>query len=290
MNDFDIVIFEGMFNTLYEVFIALLPLMFFFIIFQLFYLKVTRKQLINIFAGMFVTFLGLSFFLHGVNIAYIPIAELMGEEIAQGSNWILIVIALLLGIVATLAEPAVKVLNQEVENVTGGYIPEVILLGTLASGVGLALALSMTRLIFEIPVSYFIIPGYLIALFLMIFNSEKFVAIAYDAGGVVTGPMTATFLMTFSLGISEGLDTETTAADGFGMIALVALSPIITVQILGLIYSRKEKEVEKYIAKTETDSYYNQEGESQKNYRRDKKSRRRRRHYFNRKRNKRQRL
>lgn len=239
-------IFEGFGHVLYEVAFALIPLLIFFLFFQFFILKLPMKKLFDIFKGMFLTFWGLAFFLQGVHIGFLPAGEMMGTIMGQMEQlWILIPIGFILGFVATFAEPAVRILNHEVEKVSGGYIPQKVLLYTLSFGVAISIALSMLRIIAGIPLWYFIIPGYLLAIVLIKFSSRTFTAIAFDSGGVATGPMTVTFIVAMSVGIASVLEGRDPLLDGFGMIALVALSPILSVLTLGLLYGRKEKENER---------------------------------------------
>ena len=146
----------------------------------------------------------------------------------------------MLGFVATFAEPAVRVLNLEVDKVSGGYIPSKLMLYTLSIGVAISIALAMARILFGLPLWYFIGPGYLLALGMMLYSTETFTAIAFDAGGVATGPMTVTFILAIALGFSEKLDGRDPMIDGFGMIAIVALAPILSVLTLGLLYKFKE--------------------------------------------------
>ncbi|WP_368505130.1 DUF1538 domain-containing protein [Alkalihalophilus sp. As8PL] len=235
-------IFEGFGHVLYEVAFALIPLLIFFLFFQIFILKLPMKKLMDIFRGMFLTFWGLAFFLQGVHIGFLPAGEMMGTILGQKEHlWVLIPIGFLLGFVATFAEPAVRILNHEVEKVSGGYIPRKVMLYTLSIGVAISIALSMLRIIVGIPLWYFIIPGYLLALIMIKFSTRTFTAIAFDSGGVATGPMTVTFIVAMSVGIATVLEGRDPLLDGFGMIALVALSPILSVLTLGLLYGRKEK-------------------------------------------------
>ncbi|MGO4889217.1 DUF1538 domain-containing protein [Anaerobacillus sp. MEB173] len=239
-------IFSGFGHVLYEVTFALLPLLIFFLFFQFFILKLPLKKLVDILIGMFLTFWGLAFFLQGVHIGFLPAGEMMGTILGNKDYlWILIPIGFILGFVATFAEPAVRVLNHEVEKVSGGYIPQKVMLFTLSIGVAISIALSMVRIIFGIPLWYFIIPGYLLALLLIFFSTKTFTAIAFDSGGVATGPMTVTFIVAMTVGIASVIDGRDPLLDGFGMIALVALSPILSVLTLGLLYGRKEKENER---------------------------------------------
>jgi hypothetical protein len=242
----EIVIFAGFGYILKEVALALIPLSILFIFFQMFFLKLPKHKLKNLFVGIIFTFIGLALFLQGVHVGFMPAGEQMG--VALGNlpyKWILIVIGFILGLVATFAEPAVRILSYEVEKVSSGYIPQQVLLYTLSIGVAAAIALSMLRIIYGIPLWYFIVPGYLVALFLIRFSNSTFVSIAFDSGGVATGPMTVTFVLSMAIGVASAIEGRNLLLDGFGMIALVALSPILSVLILGLLYGGKERENER---------------------------------------------
>lgn len=237
----DVKIFYGFSDILLEVSLALIPLILFFLFFQFFSLKLPWNRVKDILIGLFLTFLGLSLFLQGVHVAFLPVGLEIGEIVGNWDNhWLLIPIGFSLGFVATFAEPAVRILNTEVDKVTSGYIPSKLMLYTLSIGVAISIALAMTRIIYGIPLWYFIGPGYFIALTLALFSTETFTSIAFDAGGVATGPMTVTFILAISLGFSETLEGRNPLIDGFGMIALVALAPILSVLILGLIFKFNE--------------------------------------------------
>ncbi|NBJ70056.1 MULTISPECIES: DUF1538 domain-containing protein [Clostridia] len=250
-------IFQGFGQTMGEVAIALLPLIILFAIFQLFFLKLSLRKLLDIAIGILLTFLGLSFFLQGVHIGFLPIGEQIGKSLgAINYTWILIPIGFVLGFFATYAEPAVRVLIQQVERASSGYIPEKVLLYTVSIGVGLSVALSMIRILAGFSIWFFILPGYILALIMVKYSSKTFTSIAFDSGGVATGPMTATFILAMFVGIASVTEGRDPLLDGFGMVALVALAPILSVLTLGILYSRKEKEL--YVHKeteTETDSY-----------------------------------
>jgi hypothetical protein len=238
----EIKVFAGFSHILLEVFIALIPLVFLFIIFQIFYLKLSTRRLKKIGIGLLLAFAGLSLFLQGVYVGFLPVGQLMGKALAELSyNWILIPIGFILGFVATYAEPAVRVLNHEVEKASGGYIPQQLMLYTLSLGVAVSIALAMARILYGISLWYFILPGYMLVLLLTRFSTRTFVAIAFDSGGVATGPMTVTFVSAVALGVASALDGRDPLLDGFGMISLVALSPILSVLVLGMLYGRKEK-------------------------------------------------
>lgn len=237
------ILLENLDKVILEVAMALLPLMFLFLYFQLFFLQLPREKVINIFKGIILTFLGLTLFLQGVHIGFLPVGKEIG--IILGSlpyRWILIPLGFILGFVATYAEPAVRILNYEVEKVSGGYISQTIMLYTLSIGVGISIALSMGRILFSIPLWYFIIPGYLIALLLTRYSTNTFISIAFDSGGVATGPMTVTFILTMAIGVASSVGKGDPMLDGFGVITLVALAPILSVLILGLLFARKEEE------------------------------------------------
>ncbi|MFE7061679.1 DUF1538 domain-containing protein [Sutcliffiella sp. NPDC057660] len=236
-------IFEGFGSLMLEVTYALLPLLLFFLIFQMIFLKMDKEKLKKILLGFGFSYIGLVLFLQGVHIGFMPVGEKMGEDLGEMTHdWIIIPIGFVLGLVATIAEPAVRVLNKEVADVTDGYISQKAMLITLSTGVGVAVALSMLRIQYNFSIWYYLIPGYLIVFALMFFTKKKFINIAFDSGGVATGPMTVTFILSLAVGaasVTEGSDPLT---DGFGMIALVALAPIISVLILGIIYKKEVEE------------------------------------------------
>lgn len=242
----NIIIFAGFGHVLIEAATALVPLIIFFLYFQIVYLKLSKQRIVNVFMGLILTFIGLALFLQGVHVGFLPVGEEMGAALGNmPTKWLLIIIGFVLGFVATFAEPAVRILNYEVERVTSGYIPQQLMLYTLSIGVAVSIAISMGRIIYGIPLMYFLIPGYLIALILIKFSTQTFVAIAFDSGGVATGPMTVTFVLAMAIGVASAVEGRNPLLDGFGMISLVALAPILSVLILGLLYRRKEKEIER---------------------------------------------
>lgn len=223
-----------------EVSMALLPLLIFFAAFQVFMLKLPMQRVLQVGLGFILTFFGLSFFLQGVHVGFMPVGTMMGEELGRWENkWLLIPIGFVLGFAATFAEPAVSIMTEEVDQETGGYISRKLMLYTLSMGVGVSIALSMLRILTGWSLWYFIIPGYLLAFILVFFSTQTFIGIAFDSGGVATGPMTVTFVVAVAVGISTAIEGSNPLTDGFGMIALVALTPIIAVLTLGLIFTRK---------------------------------------------------
>jgi hypothetical protein len=224
-----------------EVALALAPVLVFFLIFQLIAFHMKRKPFMKILIGIFYTFLGLILFLTGVNVGFMPAGLYLGETLgALSYNWIVIPIAMLIGYFIVTAEPAVHVLNKQVEDISSGAIPEKAMLVCLSIGMCISLGLSMIRLLTHISIMWFLVPGYTIALIFSLFVPKIFTAIAFDSGGVVSGPMTATFLLPFAIGICNSLEGST-VMDAFGVVAMVAMTPLITIQVMGFIVNLKKK-------------------------------------------------
>ena len=238
-------------HYLKEVAIALLPIIAFFFIFQLFGQKVGKQQLIRILIGIFYTYFGLVVFLLGVNVGFLPVGSFLGLKLgALGYNWIVVPIGMLVGFFVVAAEPAVHVLTRQVYEITSGAIPQKALRFSLMIGVSASVGLAMLRILLNIPIMYFLIPGYFIALVLTFVVSDIFTAIAFDSGGVASGAMTASFLMPFALGVCQAVGGNV-ATEGFGVVAMVAMTPLITIQVLGLIYKIKTAKIKSIAVKTE---------------------------------------
>lgn len=234
-------VFDGYLDTLLEVVSALAPLLLFFIIFQALFARSSLSSLPRVIVGTVIAMIGLSLFLQGVHAGFLPFGEFTGNKLSGVSyNWILVPIGFVLGFASIIAEPAVRVLNYEVEKVSTGSIRSRPLLITLSLGVGVAVALAMARVLYEIPLWGLLVPGYLIAFVLSRFSSEAFVSIAFDSGGVATGPMTVTFMLALAVGAATDLEGRDPIAEGFGLVALVALAPILAVLVLGIIYKLHE--------------------------------------------------
>ena len=230
-----------------EVAIALAPIVAFFFLFNAFYIKMPKKPLISISVGLLFTYLGLLLFLTGVNVGFMPVGNYIGKMIGSKEfNWILLPIAMLIGYFIVKAEPAVHVLNKQVEDLTAGSIPARAMELSLSIGVASSLGLAMIRVLTGISVMYFLIPGYVLALGLSFFAPKIFTSIAFDSGGDASGPMTATFLLPFAMGACEAIGgPERIVSDAFGVVAMVAMTPLITIQLLGVEYkfrTRKERE------------------------------------------------
>ncbi len=218
-----------------EVAVALLPIVVFFIIFQIFSLKLGKVSVIRICVGMVYTYLGLVLFLTGVNVGFMPMGTFIGKAIGGSeSAWLLIPIGALIGWFIVSAEPAVHVLKQQVEDVTEGAVKSKSVGVALAVGVAISVGLAMIRVITGISIWYILIPGYLFSLIMTFFVPPIFTAIAFDSGGVASGPMTATFLLPMALGACEAVGGNL-LTDAFGLVAFVAMTPLVTIQLLGLI-------------------------------------------------------
>ncbi|TGC10628.1 DUF1538 domain-containing protein [Methanolobus halotolerans] len=221
-----------------EVTEALLPLVIFFVIFQILYLKFPSSQLVKLSLGISMTAIGMILFLYGVYNGFFPVGLEIGIFFGKIEHkWILMPVGFVLGFLATYAEPAVRVLCYQIEKSSSGYIRTKLMLYTLSISVATFVAIAMAKLVYGIPFLYIIIPGYLFAIILMWFSDKDFIAIAFDSGGVATGPMAVTFLMSMAVGVASSQEGRDPVIDGFGMIALIALAPIIFVLILG-VYMR----------------------------------------------------
>jgi len=226
-----------------DIFFMLFPIAIVFYLFNIFAFKFSKQKTLRVSFGLIYTFLGLLFFLVGANVGFLPVGKALGAIIAGlNYNWILIPIGFIFGLVVVMAEPAIYVLNKEVENITAGTISRKIMLVTISLSIAVAMALSMLRVLLGFSILYIIVPGYLIALVLTFLVPNLFSAIAFDSGGVASGPLTATFLVAFSLGASMFLENNNSAmimSNAFGLVSLVALMPLISIQILGLVYKYK---------------------------------------------------
>ena len=233
-NGLGMALVEKILHTLKEVGIALGLIVAFFVILQIAVLKLPRRKLGQIAVGILYTFLGLVIFLTAVSVGFMPIGYKLGTELAELHPAILVVSGLILGMVVVLAEPAVHVLNKQVEDITSGNVSKNSMMIALSLGVGISLALSMLRIIFDFSILYYVIPGYLLSLGLSFFVPGIYTAIAFDSGGVASGPLTSGFILPLAIGACCVLQGEgKVMADGFGIVAMVAMTPLITIQLLG---------------------------------------------------------
>ncbi|MDO4540465.1 MAG: DUF1538 domain-containing protein [Syntrophomonadaceae bacterium] len=226
-----------------EVGIALLPIVGFFIFFQVFFLNLPRQMMKRMTVGIVYTYLGLVLFLTGVNVGFMPAGNELGATIAAlPHNWVLIPLGMVIGFFVVMAEPAVHVLNKQVEEISVGAISRQAMLYSLAIGVAISLGLAMIRVLTGIPILYLLLPGYVLAIALSFAVPRIFTAIAFDSGGVASGPMTATFLLPFAMGACEALGGNV-MTDAFGVVAMVAMTPLLTIQLLGLVYAIKMRKL-----------------------------------------------
>ena len=232
---------EGIPTYIKEIALSLLPIVIVFGLFQVFSLKLTGRALSRILIGLLYTYIGLVLFLTGANVGFMPAGNYLGQVLAGlDYKWILVPIGALIGYFIVKAEPAVYVLNHQVEGITDGAIPAKAMGISLSVGVSVSVALAMVRVLWGIPILYFLIPGYAIAIGLSFFVPKIFTAIAFDSGGVASGPMTATFLLPLAQGACIAVGGNL-VADAFGVVAMVAMTPLITIQILGMVYQLKQR-------------------------------------------------
>lgn len=226
---------EGLPTYIKEIAVSLFPIAAFFGLFQMLMLKLPKNELIKILVGLFYTYVGLVLFLTGANVGFLPAGNFIGQELAAGNiSWIIVPIAMLIGYFIVKAEPAVYVLNKQVEELTDGAISAKAMGLSLSIGVACSLGLAMIRVLTGISIMWLMLPGYAIALTISFFVPKIYTAIAFDSGGVASGPMTACFLLPFAQGACTAVGGDI-VADAFGVVAMVAMTPLITIQVLGLI-------------------------------------------------------
>lgn len=224
-----------------EVAIALLPIVAFFLFAHFKILHLPLRELLRILIGILYTYVGLTLFLTGVNVGFMPMGSFLGGSLAAlDLRWILVPLGMLIGYYVVSAEPAVHVLSKQVYDLTAGAIPQKTLGMSLSVSVAISVGLAMLRILTGMNILCFLIPGYAIALLLMFLVPPIFTSIAFDSGGVASGPMTATFLLPMAMGACTALGGNV-SSDAFGVVAMVAMTPLITIQILGLVYKLKQK-------------------------------------------------
>lgn len=224
-----------------EIAVSLFPITVFFALFQVVSLRLNKKTLLKIMIGISYTYIGLVLFLTGVNVGFMPAGNYLGELIAAlPYRFILVPVGMVIGFFIVKAEPAIYVLMEQVEEITSGAIPGRAMGLSLSLGVAASVGLAMVRVLTGISILWFILPGYVIALLLSFFVPKIFTAIAFDSGGVASGPMTATFLLPFAMGACQAVGGNI-VQDAFGIVAMVAMTPLIAIQILGAIYRMKSK-------------------------------------------------
>ena len=224
-----------------EIALSLLPIVLFFAVFQALILKLSGRNLTRILIGLVYTYIGLVLFLTGVNVGFMPAGNYLGQVLAGLSHpWVIVPIAVVMGYFIVKAEPAVYVLNKQVEEITDGAIPARAMGTALSAGVAISLGIAMIRVLTGISILWILIPGYTIALVISFFVPKIYTAIAFDSGGVASGPMTAAFLLPLAQGACVALGGNI-VTDAFGVVAMVAMTPLITIQVMGLYSKLAEK-------------------------------------------------
>ena len=236
---------QAILDVMGEVGLALGLIVLFFAVIQIFILKLPKRKILQIAVGIVYTFVGLVVFLTAVSVGFMPIGYKMGVELAENHPALLIVFGFILGFVVVLAEPAVHVLNKQVETITEGTVSRRSMLLALSIGVGISIGLSMLRIVFDFNILYYLVPGYFLSLGLSFFVPKLYTAIAFDSGGVASGPLTSTFILPFAIGACVTMQgAESVMADAFGVVAMGAMTPLITIQLLGFhsVVTRRMRE------------------------------------------------
>ncbi len=224
---------HALLQVMKNVTIALGPIVIFFFILQAIFMRSSKRKVKQILVGVAYTFFGLVVFLTAVEVGFMPVGFKMGQQLATRSNYLMVSFAFLLGFTVVLAEPAIHVLNKQVETVTGGAVSKRSMLIALSAGVGISIALSVVRIIVGFSVLYYLIPGYFLSLGLSFFVPKLYTAIAFDSGGVASGPLTSTFILPFIIGVCSILQPAGILTEAFGLVAMVAMTPLISIQSLG---------------------------------------------------------
>lgn len=235
---------KGFPTYIHEMAVSLFPIVVLFAVFTIASQEFSKRNLIKNAVGIVYTYVGLVLFLTGVNIGFMPAGNYLGQTIAAlPYRWIIVPIGMIIGYFIVTAEPAVFVVTHQVEELTSGAISAKAMGTSLSVGVAVSVGLAMIRVLTGLPIYWFLVPGYAVALILTFFVPKLFTAIAFDSGGVASGPMTATFLLPFAMGACEAVGGNI-ITDAFGIVAMVAMTPLITIQVMGFIYQLKDKKLE----------------------------------------------
>lgn len=237
---------HGLADYCKEVGIAIAPVIVFFLLFQLITRSIRKRQLVRIFVGFLYTFIGLVFFLTGANVGFMPVGTEIGKTLAsKWGGWLLIPVGMLLGYFIVAAEPAVHVLNKQVERLSAGAIRASAMKKGLCIGVCVSLGLAMTRILTGVNIMWILLPGYAIALLLTFFTPPMFTGIAFDSGGVASGALVSSFVLPMAIGACNVISPAAIMTQAFGCVAFVALTPLISIQILGIAYKCKTNNIKK---------------------------------------------
>ncbi|HBL1351847.1 TPA: DUF1538 domain-containing protein [Enterococcus faecium] len=235
-------VIDGIEIVTMEVILAVAPIVILFVLMNIISFRMRKKRFFDIMKVFLITTIGLILFLHGVNMAYVPVGQHLGSAIAGlPYNYILVPLGFLMGFLVGFAEPAIHVMIKQVEELSEGRIRSKIMLMVISIGIGAAVGLSMWRLLVGFSLYYFLIPGYGLAFILGRKVDKIFLAMAFDNGGVATGPMCSTFILSMSVAIAAQIEGRDPIIDGFGVVAMIALTPILSTLVLGYIYKRKDE-------------------------------------------------
>lgn len=228
---------EDIKDTLKEVVFAILPITAVIILLQFTLIGLPSDVFLQFLIGVVLVSTGLFLFLIGVHIGLLPIGEMIGSTLPKSNKvWLIVLVGFILGFVVTVAEPDVRVLSKQIEDVSGGGISQMVLIHAVALGVAIFVALAMLRIIFDIDLKWLLFGGYAAVFILATFTSGDFVPISFDAGGVTTGPMTVPFILALGVGVASVLRGKSSSSDSFGLVALASIGPILAVLVLGVIY------------------------------------------------------
>lgn len=242
----------GLGSVVAEVTLALLPLVLVAVIANFTFLNLSRRERRKIAVGFVITVAGLALFLHGVNIAFNPVGRVIGHTLAMHRfPWLLIPLGLWLGTITALAEPSVLVMADTVDRVSAGSIPPRLFLAATAGAVGVFVALAMAKVLWGWPLLWILVPGYVLAFILVRLAPPAFTGLAFDGGGVATGPVTSTFMLAISLGIAEAVPGRDIVSDGFGLVALVFLAPVLSLSALGALSAYRARRAEEQAREAE---------------------------------------
>ena len=232
----------GSLGTMIEVLIALAPTLVIFLVYNAIFIHLPKKKIKKLLFGFLLTFVGLSTFLCGTSAVMTPLGNYVGSALGDNADWLIIIIAFIIGLVTIVCEPAVHVLTKQMEEVSDGHIKKLTVLLALSLGVGIAIALSAIRTVFNFSIMYYMIPGYIISLVLMFACPDIYTAMAFDSGGTASGPMSSSFVLPMIAGITLAKYDGNSLKfyeNGFGVIALIALTPVIAIQLLGVVQNIK---------------------------------------------------
>jgi hypothetical protein len=234
-------VLDNLWETILSVILAVLPLVLLFVVFQVLMLRLPRRPVVDILKGTLLASVGLMLFLQGVHIGFLPFGRAIGEALGTlPHRWVLMPLGFLLGFLTAWGEPSVRILADQVEEASSGSIRQSTVLHAICTGVALIVGLGMLRIVYDISLLYILIPGYMLVLVIIWFSDKEFLSIAVDAGGVATGPMANTFLLALALGISSSMGDQDPIVHGLGLVALIALAPIISVTVLGFVLKIKK--------------------------------------------------